>query len=38
MRNSLDLHVSVPADEFAYLKRRVVYLEAVLMRVVRDSD
>ncbi|MCJ8506616.1 hypothetical protein MUU53_01680 [Rhizobium lemnae] len=38
MRNSLDLHVSVPADEFAYLKRRVVYLEAVLMRVVRDSE
>ena len=38
MRNSFDLTVSVPADEWGYLRRRVVYLEAVLLRVVRDGN
>lgn len=34
----LDLHVSVPADEWAYLKRRVTYYEAALLRIVRERD
>ncbi|MBW8445996.1 MAG: hypothetical protein K0M49_10240 [Arenimonas sp.] len=38
MRNSFDLTVSVPADEWAYMKRRVVYLEAALLRIVRDGE
>lgn len=38
MRNSFDLTVSVSADEWGYIRRRVVYLEAVLMCVVRDGN
>lgn len=38
MRNSFDLTVSVPADEWGYIRRRVVYLEAVLLRVIRDGN
>lgn len=37
MSSGLDLTVSVPAEEWAYLRRRVTYLEAVLMRFVRDN-
>ncbi len=37
MSSVLDLTVSVPAEEYAYLRRRVVYLEAMLMRFVRDN-
>lgn len=35
--NSLDLTVSVPADEWAYNQRRVKYLEALLVHIVRDE-
>ena len=33
----LELTVQVPADEWAYNKRRVVYLESLLLRVVREK-
>lgn len=35
--HSLDLIVPVPAGEWAFLNRRLAYLEALLMRVVRES-
>jgi len=34
--NGLPLTVSVPATEWAYIKRRVRYLEAVMLQVLRD--
>lgn len=37
MSSGLDLTVSVPAEEWAYLRRRATYLEALLMRFVRDN-
>lgn len=35
---SLSLTVSVDADEWAYTKRRLAYYEALLLRIVRESD
>lgn len=35
--NRLGLEVTVPAEEWAYLKRRADYLEAVLVQVLRDK-
>jgi hypothetical protein len=37
MSGLLDLEVTVPADEWAYTKRRLVYLETMLIRIVRDE-
>lgn len=34
--DSLDLTIQVPADEWAYAQRRNAYLEALLLRVVRE--
>jgi len=36
MSTELDLTVHVAADEWAYCQRRVTYLEALLLRVVRE--
>lgn len=36
MTQSFNLTINVPADEWAYLNRRVDYLETLLLRVVRD--
>lgn len=36
MNADLDLTVHVDADEWAYMKRRTVYLEALLLSIVRD--
>ncbi|MCF1741260.1 hypothetical protein [Paradevosia shaoguanensis] len=33
----LDLTINVPAQEWAYNQRRVAYLEAIALRLVRDS-
>lgn len=33
---SLDLTINVPADEWAYCQRRLIYLETLLLRLVRD--
>ncbi|TAX26335.1 DNA-binding protein [Rhizobium leguminosarum] len=35
---SFDLTVSVPAEDWAYAQRRLKYLEALLMRIVRHSE
>lgn len=37
MSDSLDLTVSVPANEWAYNQRRLKYLETLLLRIVRDG-
>ncbi|WP_170293930.1 DNA-binding protein [Paracoccus limosus] len=36
MADRLDLTVSVPADEWAYMQRRLAWFEALLLRIVRD--
>lgn len=36
MSDDLFLTVQVPADEWAYNQRRLAYLEALLLRIVRD--
>lgn len=36
MTDDLFLTVQVPADEWAYSQRRLAYLEALLLRIVRD--
>lgn len=36
--SGFDFQVSVPADEWATMIRRVAYLEAVLLQVLRDED
>ena len=36
MRNELELTVHVAADEWAYCQRRLTYLEALLLHVVRE--
>ncbi len=36
MTNDLFLTVQVPADEWAYNQRRLIYLETLLLRIVRD--
>ncbi len=38
MYSSFDLTVPVPADEWNYAQRRLKYLEALLLRIVRDKD
>lgn len=37
MTDELALTVHVPADEWAYCNRRLAYLEALLLRIVRDQ-
>ena len=34
----LDLRVSVPAGEWGHAQRRLTYLEAVIVQVLRDMD
>lgn len=36
MTDELSLTVQVPADEWAYSQRRLIYLETLLLRIVRD--
>ena len=36
MTERFSLTVQVPAEEWAYCSRRLAYLEALLLRVVRD--
>ena len=38
MSDDLFLTVQVPADEWAYNQRRLAYLEALLLRIVRDHN
>ncbi|MBD8556352.1 hypothetical protein IFT84_17730 [Rhizobium sp. CFBP 8762] len=38
MTNSFDFTVSVSSEEWAYTQRRLIYLESVLLRVVRDES
>lgn len=38
MLESFELTVSVPAEDWAYIQRRVKYLETLLVRIVRDTD
>ncbi|MBF0334561.1 MAG: hypothetical protein HQL40_13095 [Alphaproteobacteria bacterium] len=38
MADELDLVVSIPAPELAHLQRRVLYLEAVLIQVLREGN
>lgn len=38
MIDGLDLTVSVSADTWGYVQRRLAYLEALLLRVVRDQN
>lgn len=37
MQNTFDLSISVDADEWAYMKRRIAYLESVLVQIFRDK-
>lgn len=37
MRNELDLSVSVPADDWAYMQRRVYFLESLVIHLSRDG-
>ena len=36
MTDDLFLTVQVPADEWAYMQRRLIYLETLVLRIVRD--
>jgi hypothetical protein len=38
MADRLDLTVSVPADEWAYVQRRLAWLEGMLLRIVRKRS
>lgn len=37
MTGELNLTIHVPADEWAFCQRRLTYLEALLLRIVRDK-